>query len=55
MSYLLVSFFDSNGNREIYSIDYKIHFLIGLCLTVLSFLMLEESEKNFILKKTKIR
>ena len=36
-------------------LNYKINFLIGIGLTGLSFLMLEKSEKNFILKKIKIR
>jgi O-antigen/teichoic acid export membrane protein len=55
MIYILFSFLTSMAIEKYVSSNYKINFLIGLSLTGLSFLMLEKSEKNFILKKIKIR
>lgn len=55
MAYILLSFLTLMAVEKYVSSNYKIDFLIGLSLTGLSFLMLENSEKDFILKKIKIR
>ena len=53
MSYLILSFFLLLGNEKYLTSNYKINFLFGLSLSVLSFFILNKSERDFILKKTK--
>lgn len=55
MGYTLISFILVVIVEKYITSNYKINFLIGLALMGLSFLILDKSEKNFILNKIRIR
>jgi hypothetical protein len=55
MVYLLFSFIITMAIEKYLLFNYKINFIIAIGLTGISFLMLEQSEKIYILKRIKIR
>jgi O-antigen/teichoic acid export membrane protein len=49
MGYLLIAYILQVSIEKYFIQSYKINFLIGLCLTLISLFMLSKTEKNFIL------